>query len=227
MRAFGDVVDLRRLHMHAADDDDVGPFEFGRCGRADVLVDEADRPLFRHIGRDQQEPLRRHEGAHAFHQPVGVIERAERRRVMRKDTQDPALGLDWDRAAHATSDLTPHGRPLRAGTQGAPCLQRTPRFIVPMFPAKNRPFRRFIGSLLSPPSAAIIAGYAVGLPRRIGVATFLHGRIFCGKPPKSAVADLGNPTWANIERRSRVNPRSVPTFPENALGWTGLPCEHR
>src|SRR5712692_10470598 len=38
------------------------------------------------------------------------------------------------------------------------------------------------------------------------------GRIFCGKPPKSAVADLGY-----IECRSRVNPRSVSTFPENAL----------
>src|SRR6266849_2762860 len=52
-----------------------------------------------------------------------------------------------------------------------------------------------------------------------GVLT--SGRIFCGKPPKSAIADLGN-----IECRSRVNPRSVSTpdqvrgrlFPENALG---------
>src|SRR5216683_2501925 len=51
-----------------------------------------------------------------------------------------------------------------------------------------------------------------------GVLT--SGRIFCGKPPKSAIADLGN-----IECRSRVNPRSVSTpdqvrgrlFPENAL----------
>jgi hypothetical protein len=40
----------------------------------------------------------------------------------------------------------------------------------------------------------------------------LRGRIFCGKPPKSAVADLGD-----IDCRSRVNPRSVSTFPENAL----------
>src|ERR1700737_3541464 len=39
----------------------------------------------------------------------------------------------------------------------------------------------------------------------------LLGRIFCGKPPKSAVADLGD-----IDCRSRVNPRSVSTFPENA-----------
>src|ERR1700730_10211025 len=40
----------------------------------------------------------------------------------------------------------------------------------------------------------------------------LVGRIFCGEPPKSAIADLGD-----IECRSRVNPRSVSTFPENAL----------
>ena len=33
-----------------------------------------------------------------------------------------------------------------------------------------------------------------------------------GKPPKSALADLGA-----IECRSRVNPRSVSTFPGNAL----------
>src|SRR5712692_8943645 len=44
---------------------------------------------------------------------------------------------------------------------------------------------------------------------------FLVGRIFCGKPPKSAVADLGD-----IECRSRVYPRSVSTFPENALAPT-------
>jgi iron(II)-dependent oxidoreductase len=42
------------------------------------------------------------------------------------------------------------------------------------------------------------------------------GRIFCGKPPKSAVADLGN-----ISRRSRVDPRSVHTFPENAPAEAG------
>ena len=29
VRALGDVVDLRRLHVHAADQDDVGPGEIG------------------------------------------------------------------------------------------------------------------------------------------------------------------------------------------------------
>ena len=44
MRARGDVVDLRGLHVHAADHHDVGPCEVGRGRPADVLVDEADRP---------------------------------------------------------------------------------------------------------------------------------------------------------------------------------------
>src|SRR5713101_1829245 len=48
----------------------------------------------------------------------------------------------------------------------------------------------------------------------------LLGRIFCGKPLKSAIADL-----SNIECRSRVNPRSVSTFPENAL-WMHAAVGH-
>ena len=44
MRARGDVVDLRRLDVHAADQHDVGPGEVGGGGRRDILVDEADRP---------------------------------------------------------------------------------------------------------------------------------------------------------------------------------------
>src|SRR6266852_9420665 len=50
----------------------------------------------------------------------------------------------------------------------------------------------------------------IGLNRKRALDS-LFGRIFCGKPLKSAVADL-----SNIECRSRVNPRSVSTFPENA-----------
>src|SRR5713226_272342 len=52
---------------------------------------------------------------------------------------------------------------------------------------------------------------SITLNRKCALAS-LVGRIFCGKPPKSAVADLGD-----IDCQSRVNPRSVPTFPENAL----------
>src|SRR5713226_9972519 len=54
----------------------------------------------------------------------------------------------------------------------------------------------------------------IGLNRKRALDSLI-GRIFCGKPPKSAVADLGD-----IECRSRVNPRSVSIFPENALETT-------
>jgi len=118
VRAGGNVVDLRRLDVHAADHDDVGPLEFGRRRAADVLVDETDRPAFGHIGRDEEEALRRHEGAHALHQAVGVVERAKSGGVMREDAQHPALVPDRDRAAHTTSVCwRRHGRLPRAGTQ--------------------------------------------------------------------------------------------------------------
>ena len=59
----------------------------------------------RAIRRDDQEALRRHEGAYPLHQPICVVEGAERGRVVRENAQDPASILDWDRAAHATSHL--------------------------------------------------------------------------------------------------------------------------
>ncbi len=71
-----------------------------RGRRRDVLVDEADLPGLRHIGRDQQQPLRRHEGLDPAHQPVGVVESAEGRRVARKDTQNPTLIPDRNRTTH-------------------------------------------------------------------------------------------------------------------------------
>ena len=120
VRALGDIVNLRRLDVHAADQDDVGPLEFGGGRLADILVDEADRPPFRHIGRDQEQALRRHEGAHPLHQPIGVVEGAERGRVVRENAQDPASVLDWDRAAHATSDLlSPSSPPPRRDARGS------------------------------------------------------------------------------------------------------------
>ncbi len=97
MRARGDVVDLRGLDVHAADQHGVGPGEIGVGRLADVFVDEADRPSLRHIGRGHEQALRRHERAHAFHQPVGVVEGAERGGVVRKNAQQPAPILDWDR----------------------------------------------------------------------------------------------------------------------------------
>ena len=59
----------------------------------DILVDEADLPVRRQIGRDQQQPLRRHEGLDAVGQGIGVLERTERRRVARKHAQDAPCGL--------------------------------------------------------------------------------------------------------------------------------------
>ena len=79
-----DIPDLRRLDVHAADQNHIGPVEIGAARPRDVLVDEPHLPLRRHIGRDQQQPLRRHKSAHAIHQPVGVRKRAERRRISRK-----------------------------------------------------------------------------------------------------------------------------------------------
>ncbi len=88
MRAAADIVHLLALDMHAADEHGFRPFEI-LCRRgADVLVDEAHRPMLRQIGRDQQQPLRRHEGLDAVSQGIGVFEGAERRRIARKDAQD-------------------------------------------------------------------------------------------------------------------------------------------
>ena len=62
-------------------------------GRRHVLVDEADLPGRRHRGGDDQQPLRRHEGANAVGQRIGEFEGAERGRVARKHAQ------------HAPSDM--------------------------------------------------------------------------------------------------------------------------
>ena len=94
---------------------------------ADVLVDEAHRPAFRHIGRDQQQALRRHEGAHAPHQPVGMIEGAESGGVMRKNAQHPTFGF----TGIGQRTRPPICFPMVAfpgRTQEAPTLQRLGRF---------------------------------------------------------------------------------------------------
>jgi hypothetical protein len=97
MRARGDIVDLRRLDVHAADQHGVGPGEIGLGRVAHVLVDEADRPRLRHVGGNQQQALRRHERAHPFHQPIGMIEGAKRGGVARENAQYPAPVRDLDR----------------------------------------------------------------------------------------------------------------------------------
>ena len=85
-----DIPDLRRLDVHAADQHHIGPVEIGAARPRDVLVDEPHLPLRRHIGRDQQQPLRRHESAHVVHQTIGVRKRAERRRVSREHAENSA-----------------------------------------------------------------------------------------------------------------------------------------
>ena len=86
--AAPDVLDLPPLHMHAADEHHLGPGEIVVAGRRHVLVDEADLPGRRHRGGDDQQALRRHEGADAIGQRIGEFERAERGRVARKHAQD-------------------------------------------------------------------------------------------------------------------------------------------
>ncbi len=74
---------------------------------------------FRHVGGDQKEALRGHERTHPLHQPVGMVEGAECRRVVRKHAQNPPGALDRNRCAHATSDLPlDHGRLPRQPWQG-------------------------------------------------------------------------------------------------------------
>ncbi len=102
MRAAADVVHLLALDVHAADEHRFGPFEVFLGGGANVLVDEADRPVRRQIGRDQQQALRRHEGLHAVGQRIGVLERTERRRIARKDAQDAPYRFDAF-SSHQTS----------------------------------------------------------------------------------------------------------------------------
>ena len=77
VRAAADIVHLLALDVHAADEHGLRPFEIFFGGGADVLVDEAYRPIRRHIGRDQQNALRRHEGLDARGQGIGVFEGAE------------------------------------------------------------------------------------------------------------------------------------------------------
>jgi hypothetical protein len=68
--AFGaarNVVNLSCLDVHAADEDDIGPGEIGGGCRRNVLVDETHRPVFRHVGRNDKQALRRHECPHVVH----------------------------------------------------------------------------------------------------------------------------------------------------------------
>ncbi len=147
VRALGDLVDLRLLDVHARHEHRVGPGEFLRGGALDVLVDEPALPGLGHVGRDQQEALRRHEGLHAAHQRVGVGECPEGWRVGGEDAQDASLGLDGEGASHGAlfSTGTRDGAPLRCGNlhrdDGCRAHSRKGRRIILRHPV-GRPKRR-------------------------------------------------------------------------------------
>ena len=93
VRPLIDVVDRVALDVHARGEHGVGPLEVRLGRRRHVLVDETDLPVARDRCGDQEEPLRRHEGAHAPQERIGVVERPERPRVVGKDAKDAAARL--------------------------------------------------------------------------------------------------------------------------------------
>ena len=110
--------------MHAADKDNVGPGKVGVRGPLDILINETDLPALRQISSDDQQTLRRHEGAYARHERKGVSESAEGRRVRRKNAKDVTTFFDGNGAAQAsllTSALiqcAPQARLYLSGTPG-------------------------------------------------------------------------------------------------------------
>ena len=66
--------------------------------------------LLRQIGRDHQQALRRHEGLDAIGQGIGIFERAEGRRVARKDAQNAADRLDALNSHQTSSAIFQSGK---------------------------------------------------------------------------------------------------------------------
>ena len=106
MRAAADVVHLLALDVHAADEHRLRPFEIFFGGGANVFVDEANRPVLRKIGRDQQQALRRHEGLDACGQGIGVFECTKRGGIAREDAQDTPYRSDAFSSHQISSRLT-------------------------------------------------------------------------------------------------------------------------
>jgi hypothetical protein len=112
-------LDERALHVHAGEEDRVGPGELlsGRFPR--VLVHEAHLPRLREIGRDHQQALRRHEGADPpAEERVGVVEGAEGGSVARGEAEDAPAVPGRVAGAHQArgtgrSDDDSAGGPLR------------------------------------------------------------------------------------------------------------------
>ena len=106
MRAAADVVHLLALDVHAADEHRLRPFEIFFGGGANVLVDEADRPVRREVGRDQQQALRWHERLDAIGQGIGVFECTKRGGIAREDAQDTPYRSDAFSSHQISSRLT-------------------------------------------------------------------------------------------------------------------------
>ena len=158
--ARADVLDLRLLDVHAAHQHHVGPGEVGLGRARDVLVDEAHRPGVRHVGGDQQEPLRRHEGAHPAHQRKGMLERAERRRVGGKHAEDAALAPNGNRRTHSVPVVMPRRRSIAGYSRdemGPLCALAgsTHRPVRAFRALRRRPPRRF-----RLPTEAVAHGWA-------------------------------------------------------------------
>src|SRR6185437_14192203 len=121
MRPAADIVHLLALNMHTADENGFRPLEVFRRRRADVFIDEADRPMRGDIGRDQQQALRRHEGLDPGGQRIGVFERSERGSVAWKDAQDPP---------HIVYAFNPHPLFLWDYPATAPCPSTTGQAVL-------------------------------------------------------------------------------------------------
>ncbi|KAH2776557.1 hypothetical protein KXW38_010149, partial [Aspergillus fumigatus] len=103
--APADVVHLLALDVHPADEHGFRPFEFLPRGAPEVLVDELHLPIRRQVGRNQQQALRRHEGADAIRQRIGMLECPERGGVAREHAENSS-GRPVTFSSHQSSPAT-------------------------------------------------------------------------------------------------------------------------
>jgi hypothetical protein len=103
VRAPNHVVDARTLHVHARDEDRVGPAEIVLARGARVLVDEAHVPRVRQIGGHGEQTLRRHERSHTpAEKRVRVLKGPEGARVDGIHAENPAPRGRCVRRAHGS-----------------------------------------------------------------------------------------------------------------------------
>src|SRR5579875_18986 len=93
MGPAANILDSAALDVHAADENRVRPGKVIGGGVTHVFVNEADYPALRKDCRDEEQTLRRHEGANTIRQRIGVFKGAKGRHIARKHTEDVARGL--------------------------------------------------------------------------------------------------------------------------------------